>query len=363
MTASQRNGKAKAKPDPYLHDILLVDQLPSDAWAEGLALRPNGDALVSRVDQPELFTIELASAARANGGGGDDNGNEFDALRPRTIHTFDDANGVFDVCRLPGGGGGRAKGEEYAVLSGFADFAKPDAASFHTFVLWRVVLQPGGDRVPSQVSKIAELPDTGVPVGLESFGSLILLADAGKGCIWKIHVPTGKVSVFLEDPTMQPHAGDAFGVNRIKVRGGYLWYTNTGTGTLSRVPVRSSEDDIQAVGPVEPIADGLSNAADGLVMFDDARAAYIVSYALGILWRIDIDDAGTGTVNVLREDLLSPTAMQLVYPKEGGKPSLYILCCGAVQESWLDTSIGRWFDLARVTDELRIVVTVTTEVT
>jgi hypothetical protein len=360
MTASQRNGKAKAEPDPYLHDILLVDQLPSDAWAEGLALRPNGDALVSRVDQPELFTIELASATRTNGVGSDDN--EFDTLRPRTIHTFDDANGVFDVRRLPGGS--RAKGEEeYAVLSGFADFANPGAASFHTFVLWRVVLEPGGDGVPSQVSKIAELPDAGVPVGLEPFGSLILLADTGKGCIWKIHVPTGKVSVFLEDPTMQPHDGDAFGVNRIKVRGGYLWYTNTGMGTLSRVPVKSSEDDIQPIGPVEPIADGLSNAADGLVMFDDARAAYIVSYALGILWRIDIDDAGKGTVNVLREDLLSPTAMQLVYPKEGGKPSLYILCCGAVQESRLDTSIGRWFDLARVTDELRIVVTVTTEVT
>lgn len=352
MTVSQRKSEANAEPDPYLRDIVFVDQLPSDAWAEGLAIRPNGDVLVSRVDQPELFTIELASAKL-------NEDNEFDVLRPRTIHTFDNANSVFDVCSLDSTG----TREEYAVLSGYADFSKPGNDAFHTFVVSRVTLTSGSSDEPPQVTKIADLPDAGVPVGLEPVSNTtILVADAGKSCIWKVSMSTGEVSVLLEDPTMQPHEGEAFGVNRIKVRAEYLWYTNTCKGTLSRVPI-SGKDDIQAIGPVEHVADGLSNAADGLVMFDDARIAYVVSYALGVLWRIDIDESGKGTVNVLREDLLSPTAMRLVYAEEGAKPALHILCCGAVQEAWLDTSKGAWFDMANVTDKMHITVTVTTEVT
>lgn len=340
-------------PDPYLHDIIFVDQLPSDAWAEGLAIRPNGDALTSRVDRPELLSIELASTKV----GADD---ESSALQPRTIHTFENANSVFDVCSLTTTS---KQEEEYAVVSGFADFSSTASPAFHSFALWRVALSPSGGDAPPQVTKMAGLSEAILPVAIERVSDkVVLVADAGKSCLWKVHMPTGEVSLFLEDPTMRPHSGEAFGVNRINVRAGYLWYTNTGKGTLSRVAV-TGEDHIQIAGPVEHVADGLSNAADGLVMSDDARIAYVVSYALGILWRIDIDKSGKGTTNVLRDDLLSPTAMQLVYPKAGGKPTLHILCCGAIQQAWLHTDKGAWFDMAKVTDKLRVTVTVTTEIT
>ena len=45
------------KSDPNLHDIVLVDQLPSDMWSEGIAVRPSGNVLTTSIDGPDLYVI------------------------------------------------------------------------------------------------------------------------------------------------------------------------------------------------------------------------------------------------------------------------------------------------------------------
>lgn len=354
MTETQANGvsasQANQNPDPYLEKITLIDQLPSDAWAEGVAIRPDGNVLTSRLDEPELFAIDLASTQLSGE-------NDFDVVRPKIIHTFENATGVFNLCPLKG-----TKREEYAVISGWADLAN---ATFHSFVLWRVVPSANGDDLP-EVTKIGDIPEGQFCMGMEPLSETVLLiADCHRSCIYRVDIPTGTVSKFLEHPSMRPLEGEFFGVNRLKVLAGYIWFTNTSTGTLSRAPIEhiNHGQDIRVTGPIQHVADGLANA-EGLVMFDNAEVAYVNSYASGNLWRIDIDvEAGKGLVTCLREDLVSPTAMQLVSKDKDAKPTLYILCCGSVDEEWLSTERGTWFDLANVKDKVHITVTVTTEIT
>ena len=357
MTAANPNGESASHTcpvDEHLGEIVLIDQLPSDAWAEGVAIRPNGNALTSRLDEPELYAIDLNTARS-----GDQNG--YDTVPPKLIHKFTNASSVFNLCALKG-----TTREEYAVISGYADLANLESATFHSFVLWRVVPAPDGSDEPTEVTKITDIKAGQFCMGMYAVSDTVLLiADAHSSCIWRVHLPTGTVTTLLEDPIMRPQDGEFFGVNRVKISAGYVWFTNTSTGTFSRAKTEFIDDgkDVKVTGPVEPIADGLANA-EGLVMSEDSKQAYVVSYASGHLWRIDIDiEAGKGTVNTLREDLVSPTTMELVYPEDGGKPTLYIVCCGAVEESWLHGERGAWFDLAKVKHKLHITVTVTTEIT
>jgi hypothetical protein len=357
MTAANPNGESASQPcpvDEHLGEIVLIDQLPSDAWAEGVAIRPSGNALTSRLDEPELYSIDL-NYARS----GDLNG--YDTVPPKLIHTFTEANSVFNLCALKG-----TAREEYAVITGYADLANPESAAFHSFVLWRLAPAADGSDEPPQITKITDIKAGQFCMGMYALSETVLLiADAHQCCIWRVHLPTGSVTTLLQDPAMRPQEGEFFGVNRITISAGYAWFTNTSTGTFLRAKVEFIDDgkDVKVTGPVEHICDGLSNA-EGLVMSNDSKQAYVVSYTSGNLWRIDIDvEAGKGTLNTLRDDLVSPTTMELVYPESGGKPTLYIVCCGAVDESWLSGQRGAWFDLAKVRDKLHITVTVTTEIT
>lgn len=347
MTAASTytNGSDAASPkqeiDNNLNKIILVDQLPSDAWAEGVTIRPSGNVITTRIDEPEIYLINSASTKLSN---------EFDVVKPKLLHTFKNATGVFNLCPL------KSDKEEYAVISGWADMAKVE---FLDFVLWRLVMPADGSDEAPEVTKIADIGGGQFCMGMVAISErTLLICDAHQSCIWRVDIPTGTVSVLIEDETMRPQKGEFYGINRLRILAGYLWFTNTSTGKLCRAPIEyiDNDNDIQITGSVEIVADGMSNA-EGLVLTKDARFAFINSYVSGTLWRVDIDlAAGKGTPNVLREDLLSPTAMDLVY--EDKKPTLYILCCGSIDESWIQSDMGRWFELAGVRDKIQITVTV-----
>ena len=345
------------KLDPKLHDIVLVDQLPSDVWSEGIAVRPSGNVLTTSIDEPQLFVINSGTTGPLE--------NEFDTILPKLVHSFDgaDATGTFNICALRG-----TDREEYAVSSGHADLLN---GKFHSWVIWRVVMPAESSDDDPVVSKIADVEGGGFLLGMESISDrFLVIADPLKGCIRRIDTVSGEASVISQDPALAPPGhGEmgVFGANRVRFTEKFGWAINTGVGTFVRFPVEwSANGDVKQTGPAEEITTGLSNA-DGLVMTRDGKSAYICSYASGHLWRIDMEGdggSGKGHITAVRQDLVSPTGMELVYKENRAKPALYIICCGEVSDVILEGDRAAWVSLANLdTSKLQIRVTVTTEIT
>ncbi|KAB5584969.1 hypothetical protein GE09DRAFT_982758, partial [Coniochaeta sp. 2T2.1] len=78
----------------------------------------------------------------------------------------------------------------------------------------------------------------------------VLVADAGKGNVYKFSMSTGEYAVTLTDPTMAPSGGIPFGIDGIKYRDGVVWYTNIFKNSFYKVPVDASA---KATGAVVPL--------------------------------------------------------------------------------------------------------------
>lgn len=351
MSSTTSGGGRTRTTDPSLHDIVLVDQLPSDAWAEGIIVRPSGTILTTRIDADELFSIAPPSSSSKTADSAD--------IVPKVIHKFP-TRCVVNICRLKSKSGGSK--EEYAVLTSHVDF---NAEEYHSTIVWRITFEDGESDTPASVTKIAELPDAVFCLGMEQVtDDVLLVIDTAKACIWRVSIAGGDVGVFFSDEaTMRPKSEEEmFGANRLRLVGGYMYYTNTSTGALHRVATKVSSDDVVVTGSAQTIVPRGLDYADGLVVTKDGRTAYVASYVEGMLWRIDVDvEAGTGLVTTLMDELIMPTAMDLVYQEE--KPTLYVVCCGAVTQNLMDVMGNVGFGYAGVEkSRLKLEVTITTEV-
>ncbi|KAK0704452.1 hypothetical protein B0H67DRAFT_591455 [Lasiosphaeris hirsuta] len=67
--------------------------------------------------------------------------------------------------------------------------------------------------------------------------STLLVADAGKGSVYRFDVATGAYSEALKDATMAPSGGIPFGIDGIKVKDGVVWYTNIFKNSLHKVAI------------------------------------------------------------------------------------------------------------------------------
>jgi hypothetical protein len=325
--------------DRWLDDVVLVDQLPSNSWVEGMAIRPNGQALMSRLDQPELWTVDCSNP---------------DA-EPQLVYTFEEASGIINLCPIPD------TEDEYIVIAAAVDMEK---VIFLDFVLWRVVLNSGGS--PPQVTKVAALPDAGMMLGVIPLTKdKVLLADSGKYSISWLDITTGKSGLLIQDDSMKAeNDDDFFGLNRIRIAAGHIWYTNNSAGMLCRVPVEindgnDAEAPIRIAGEVQCVVDDVPSC-DGLVVSEDGSFAYVANYLMGTLWRIDVDaSTGEGTTQSIMEHLVSPTSLELRV--EGGKKRLHVVCCGENENGWVNDGVRSWGDIAEINASVSVSVTVTSE--
>ncbi|KAH7312480.1 hypothetical protein B0I35DRAFT_480933 [Stachybotrys elegans] len=325
--------------DHYVDEVVLVEELPSNSWVEGMVLRPNGEALLTRLDQPELHVVDPSVP---------------DAL-PRLVHTFPDCSGVLNLCPLT------SDKEEYAVITAMVDVEK---VQFHTFTLWRLGIT-SDDAQSVEVSKIAALPDALLALGVIPVSDrILLLADSGKNCIWRVNITTGNMTLLVESDWMKAISDeDFFGLNRLRLVGHYLWFTNNSAGSLCRIPIELSEDPdvaVEIAGDVQLVSADIPHC-DGLVISGDSKAAYMVNYVSGTLWRVDIDPSGRGSTVSIMENLVCPTAVEL--READGKRKLYVVCCGEIEVGWVTEDDRRsWGDIAQINASVEVSVTVTEEV-
>lgn len=101
----------------------------------------------------------------------------------------------------------------------------------------------GNDEGEVDVQQICTIPEAGLLNGMEHspLSNEILIADSEAGCVWKVDVENGTYEKGIEVKEMKAPAppGMAIGVNGVKVRDGWVYWTNTGERTFCRVGIHA----------------------------------------------------------------------------------------------------------------------------
>lgn len=191
--------------------------------------------------------------------------------------------------------------------------------------IWKVDLTHFNPAKPSSasVTKTASFPDgkflNGL-VTLDKEAGLVLIADSGVGCVWKLNTKNGEVSKPIQDSTMADIPGDIpIGINGIKIRNGDLYFTNYDSSSFFRVPIHP---DGTAAGNVTLVAANIAGADD--FQFDNRGNVFVAQNRPGS--RLAEITSGTGSITVIA-DIMYATACQFGRTP-GDFESLYITSAG-----------------------------------
>ncbi|KAH8424291.1 uncharacterized protein LDX57_002043 [Aspergillus melleus] len=214
------------------------------SWFENLAVRSDGRLLATRIDAPELWSIEPNINSSHPGHGS-------------LLVTFPGAMSTLGITEIDS--------DVFAVVAGNISLPNiiPTPGSF---VIWTVDLT---QKAPS-TQVLAHMPSGEFLDGMTKFSDdFLLISDASKGVIWRLNVRTGEYSVALSFASMVPAAGQPVmvGVNGLKVLGNYVYYTSTSQEIYARIP---TDNNATAVGSAEIITSGFT--FDGFALMADGTA-------------------------------------------------------------------------------------------
>jgi len=228
----------------------LIYQLPNKGtWFENIAVRSNGTILATRVDVPEVWTIDPVARTGAV---------LLKLPSPTTSTT-----GITELSP-----------DVFALGAGQYDMAK--GAIDGTMEIWVFSLTDGEAAAQATLRLLVKLPDVGLVNGLTKWDSNTVLAvDSSYGGVYKVDVSAKTFSVITSDELTKPgpNAFIPIGINGIKVYDGFIYFTNSARQSFFRIPV--DKNTVIPTGPVELVASGF--ATDDFA-FDGDGSAYIVTH-------------------------------------------------------------------------------------
>ena len=204
--------------------VRTIYQYPLGIWVENIAVRPNGNLLVSTISLPDVYLL--------------------DPLRPNisvAAHTFSSASGTLGIAEI--------SHDAFAVITGNFSLTTGEIAP-GSFSVWSVdmtgvEISTKGELCGSpNVSKIADIPEGLLLNGITALpksNGLALITDYFGGVIYRLDTRTAAYEVAINNTFTNVVAGTASttagGVNGVKARGGEVYFTNTGKGLFARMPI------------------------------------------------------------------------------------------------------------------------------
>ncbi|EKG17502.1 Six-bladed beta-propeller TolB-like protein [Macrophomina phaseolina MS6] len=210
--------------------IRTVFEFANGTWVENLAVRRNGNLLVTLIDRPELYQVDPF--------------NNTSIL----IHRFEDD----DVVSLLGIS--EVSDDVFAIIAGNFSIENHSSEA-KSYSIWQADFNQGGKC--ERTSEVEPIPQAEFLNGMTTLSypnDTLLIADSGLGLVWRLNVRTREYEVVLEDETMKPVAGSiiALGINGIHVLGDYVYYVNAFQDLLCRVQIDTATG--KAIGPYEIIS-------------------------------------------------------------------------------------------------------------
>lgn len=218
------SGHRLEKPAPPPLPTRIVTQFPNPTWIENIAVRSNGDLLITELlPKPILYTIvnpaSPAPQVRLL--------RDFSAEEPPVEGLTGIAEASHDVFVFVGG--------------------STTNLSFHA---WSVNFTSAAHNPSTTtgpiIKKIAELKDVKLPNGVATLPgspSSVLIADSLAGLAWRLDILTGKSIVAAQTlemgaPSNETDPSKRVGINGIKVHGGFLYFSNSNSRSIYRVKIR-----------------------------------------------------------------------------------------------------------------------------
>ncbi|KAI0441034.1 hypothetical protein F4803DRAFT_441167 [Xylaria telfairii] len=194
--------------------IFQLDDTVPKSWFENIALRQNGDLLVTML-QPygSVYSIKgpLSGSPKSS------------------IINIPNANGVLGIAET--------SPDVFIVASGnFSALATPVPG---TMAVWEINLR-GLKPTTRLVTKIPEAALlNGITTVSDCSSPYVLIADSGLSRVWRVDVKTGQYETAAEVPEMQPIANATLeiGVNGVKTHDGHLYFSNSNYASIYRLPI------------------------------------------------------------------------------------------------------------------------------
>jgi len=203
-----------SSPDssPKHHKIYQFE--PAGTWAENLAVRANGNLLVTLLTAPELWEIPPHNPSGA-----------------ARVHRFENYTSLLGITEYAH--------DAFAVVHGIANLST-GAPVPGSFAVSTVDFSVGGGQ--PLVQEAARVPEALLLNGLATLSSdppIVLAADSSWGKVYRIDINSKTHSVALADGSMESPTGTGraqdIGVNGIHLVGDVLYFTNTIARTLNKV--------------------------------------------------------------------------------------------------------------------------------
>lgn len=290
--------------------VRLLYQYPVGTWIENIAVRKNGELLLTLLNAPHLDRLDPLVPEST----------------PETVCIFPDAASVAGIAEIDE--------DIFALSVGTFDLSNGPVAG--SWSIWNVAFQKSTDS-SAMANKIIDLPDFIFPDGVAALPSgkmpmNIFTADFNRDGIWRVDSTTGEINLVIDNDLTKVVPDAIFGmagVNGLKVRDESLYFVNTGLGTFAKV-------DIDADGTPTAEPEIISRVQNSSLQYDDFAlkddAAYLVTGSGNSVERInskDTDDREIIAGNLNSAEIAEPTAAAFGRTEED-KHILYVVTAGGL---------------------------------
>jgi hypothetical protein len=199
--------------------IRTVYQFPNLTWIENIAVRSDGQLLVTKLTSPELHLV-----------------NPFTTYQGETlIARFPFALGALGIAEI--------EHDVFAVITGNFSIASI-RATVGSFSVWKVDLR----RSPTAptITKITDVAQGALLNGMTAMRSHgrttdVLISDSVLGVVFRVDVLSGEYAVVLDDALMKYIPGGVpVGINGLHVRDKVLYFINSSQGLFAKVPIHTN---------------------------------------------------------------------------------------------------------------------------
>lgn len=305
-----------SKTTSSLPPVTTIYHFEPNNWAEALEFRPNGQLLVNILSSPEIYQIDPNAGSAV-----------LVATNPNITAFYGIAQVAPDQFYFAGGN------------ITLATSTKPlgTYSVFHIDMSCFDPSRPGS----AVLEKVADFPLATLNgmFALDVARGLVLVGDATNGVIYRLDVNTGENSITIDDPLLKTpaNASTKLNVNGIVVRddpdGKFVYFTNTGAGSLGKIPI---DADGVKTGPGVLLETNPEGRGGDDFTLDAAGNAYVAEDPLD--W-ISLIRAGSSTPQIIAggpndtTTIPGPTAAKFGPSKKDiQRGSLYVTFNGGVTQ-------------------------------
>ncbi|EGU73990.1 hypothetical protein FOPG_17621 [Fusarium oxysporum f. sp. conglutinans race 2 54008] len=294
-----------------------LGQLPLGTWLESVAVRSNGDLLVTQLwPSAAVYTISNPSAGDT-------------ALKE--LVSIPSIQGILGIAQVPKSPG---KPETFVVVGSNATGLSQLIPG--TFGAWTIEFQHRRHQAKVKVKKISDMSKestflNGV-VAIPGVSDAVLVSDSFSGLVGRLDLCTGvfDTSAFVF-PEMAPISAKAFGINGIKIRNNHLYFTNSNAVKIYRIAITAAGFPVKGSQP-QLVAD-LSKSVSFLDDFDfDSKGnIYVASNFDNSVVFVDVKSGKWRTVVGGIDEMTVAGSTAVAFGREKQeKHTLFVVTSGAL---------------------------------